>query len=71
MTNRCLMGCHLDFSLKIHIDVALQAAIVELAFFCGLGAEIVFKFRLGGDDIFFPTVSVFEVATQSPVELLR
>jgi len=56
---------------EIHIDIALQAAVVELALFCGLLAEVVLKFRLGGDDILFPPVGKAQVAAELPHELLR
>jgi len=65
-----LRGGTRGFILIIHIHVALQAAVVELAFFGGLSAEVMLEFRFGGNDILFPSVGEFQVAAKGLVQTL-
>ena len=55
----------------VHVHVALQPAIVELAFLDGLPAEVMLELRFGGDDVFFPAVGILEMPAERAVQPLR
>ena len=57
--------------LEIHINITLQTAVIELPLLRGLLAEVMLKLRLGGNDVFFPAVGIFDVPAERLIEPLR
>ena len=57
-------------AVRVHIVIALDHAVVELALFVGAFAEIVLKFRFGRDDVFLPAVGILQVPSQGGVQPL-
>ena len=54
----------------IHIIIALDHAVVELALLGGPGTEIVLKLRLGGDHVLLPVVCKLQMPSESAVKPL-
>ena len=54
----------------VHIIIALDLAVVELALLVAALAEVVLELGLGGDDILLPAVGEFEVAAKGLIQPL-
>ena len=60
----------MPFIAGVHIVITFNHTVVKLALFVCALAEIMLKFRLGGNDELFPIIGKFQVATQGGIQPL-